>query len=98
MALYTCPRYDSDSFLATQTKFTAVYGETEKCYADHGTHILAGAKKAGKHYRKRSQKDTVGVHSHGVQLEKRSKRSNDKFSKAHPGPKTRKRGEEHGLP
>ena len=38
-------------------------------------------KKAGKHHRKRSQKDTVGVHSHGVQLEKRSNRSNDKISK-----------------
>ena len=47
MALYTCPRYDSDSFLATQTKFTAVYGETEKCYADHGTQILAGANRLG---------------------------------------------------
>ena len=42
--LYACPGYDSDSFLATQTKFAAVYGVPEKCYADHCTQILAGAK------------------------------------------------------
>ena len=47
MALYACPGYDADSFLATQTKFAAVYGEPEKCYADHGTQILAGAKRLG---------------------------------------------------
>ena len=43
MALYACPGYDADSFLTTQTKFTAVYGEPEKCYADYVTQILAGA-------------------------------------------------------
>ena len=37
VALYACPGYNADSFLATQTKFAAVYGEPEKCYADHGT-------------------------------------------------------------
>ena len=47
MALYACPGYDAESFLATQTKFAAVYGEQEKCYADHGTQILAGAKRLG---------------------------------------------------
>ena len=43
VALYACPGYDADSFLTTQTKFTALYGEPEKCYTDYGTHILAGA-------------------------------------------------------
>ena len=45
--LYACPGYNADSFLATQTKFAAVYGESENCYADHGTQILAGAKRLG---------------------------------------------------
>ena len=47
VVLYECPGYDADSFLAIQTKFTAVYGEPEKCYADHGTQILVGAKRLG---------------------------------------------------
>ena len=43
VALYACPGYDTDSFLATKTKFTSVYGEPEICYTNHG----AGASKLG---------------------------------------------------
>ena len=44
VAIYCCPGYSTKDFLATHGKFTATYGDPSKCYADHGTQIVAGAK------------------------------------------------------
>ena len=44
VAIYCCPGYSTRDFLATHGKFTAIYGEPSKCYANHGTQINAGAK------------------------------------------------------
>ena len=43
-ALYACPGYDTKNFLATHTKFTSVYGDPSRCYADHGSQLVAGSK------------------------------------------------------
>ena len=42
-ALFACPGYDTRSFLTTHAKFTSVYGDPVRCYADHGSQIRAGA-------------------------------------------------------
>ena len=44
VAIYCCPGYSTKDFFATHGKFTATYGEPSKCYADHGTQLIAGAK------------------------------------------------------
>ena len=44
VAIYCCPGYSTRDFLATHGKLTATYGDPVKCYADHGTQIVAGAK------------------------------------------------------
>ena len=43
-ALYAVPGYDTRNFLTAYGKFTAVYGNPQRCYADHGTQITAGAR------------------------------------------------------
>ena len=47
---------------------------------------------ARKHHRNWGKEDPMGVHGHGVQLEKRSGGGDDKISEAHPGSRTGKKG------
>ena len=50
------------------------------------------SQQARKHHTNRGKEDPMGVHGHGVQLEKRSGGGDDKISEAHPGSRTGKKG------
>ena len=42
VAMFSCPGYDTQTFLLTYTKFTSTYGAPRRCYSDHGSQIRAG--------------------------------------------------------
>ena len=42
VAMFSCPGYDTHTFMLTYTKFTSTYGTPKKCYSDHGPQITAG--------------------------------------------------------
>ena len=42
VAMFSCPGYDTQTFLLTYTKFTSTYWTPRRCYSDHGPQITAG--------------------------------------------------------